>query len=187
MKNRIPGPHCGRCERRWSHRFIPHFFVPWFTSAQAPYLSLRRRRQSSFLTPHCLSTPEHFAGSEGWFCDTGGHTASTRRSGEGGEGYGCHPRSQGATQGGTGQREQAALWGSLPPGSLGGQFRFVRTSRPWKAMISLCEIEDRLPVRLVLQLNRGVEEPPQDIQRFLIRRCPGITAADAPVPLQPHW
>ena len=111
----------GRCSpaegRKATTCFYPALFSsPRFTSLQAPYLSLRHRRQSPFPAPHRLSTPEHFAGSEGGFAKQRAHGLNTplQRTGRGTDATlpskGRHGAAQGQQRGET--QEPPSMGGS---------------------------------------------------------------------------
>ena len=90
----------GRCERRWSHRFIQHFFRP---------PGSRRCKPKSLVFPQaaklipCAAHPLRplTVGSGGGFAKRRPHSLNKPLLRAGWD-YGCHPALKGATRGGTG-------------------------------------------------------------------------------------
>ena len=112
LKTVSPARIAGRCERRWSHRFIPHFFrLPGSRRTCSISLASPQAAEPVHNAAHPLRPLTTSLG-QGVVLRNSGHTASTRRF-RGGQGYGCHPVRKRATRGGTGAT------GAEPPGRGG--------------------------------------------------------------------
>lgn len=95
LKTVSPARIAGRCERRWSHRFIPHLFRPPGSrrgKLQIPLLTVGGKARSL----RCTSSPspDHFAGSEGGFAKQRAHGLNTPRQ-RAGRGTDATPPSKG--------------------------------------------------------------------------------------------
>ena len=152
LKNASPARIAGRCERRWSHRFIPHFFRPpgsrrrklhtpqggFSCSCGAIHLLLRFAADGKAHSLRCASSPARDRCAGSWT----GFATRPRRGGRGGKGgtgaFLPHKRATGGDRGVGGGRTGGPAPGGrrLPAAWRVIQLDCTRRSRPWKSMIS---------------------------------------------------